>query len=66
MLFESGRAVFIKNSKIYLRKISMGFGGKSHTLTHFVAFEEHIADKTISKYLANGVVHEPSQFSAFT
>ena len=43
----------------------MGFGGKSHTLTDFVAFEEHIANKTISKHLANGVV-QPLQFSAFT
>ena len=60
-LFEAGRALFMK---ICSRKISWILNGKSHTLTHFVTFEEHMANKlkryqlSVSQnlYLADGVV----------
>ena len=58
-----GSVVFVKNSKIYSRRIQQSFDGKSRTLTHFVAFEERMADKAIvsisqnrAKSLADGVV----------
>ena len=46
MLFEAGRALFVKNSKIIIFKENKQvFDGKSCTLTHFVAIEEHTANK---------------------
>ena len=48
MLFEGGRALFMK----YWKKL--GFDSKSHTLTHFAAFE--VSHKTVAKSIADGVV----------
>ena len=42
-LLEAGRALFMKR----LKENKQGFTGKSRTLTHFVAFEEHMANKAI-------------------
>ena len=51
-LFESGGAVFIKNSRIYnFEENKQGFDGKSRTLTHFAALEEQYSGQSI-KYLA--------------
>ena len=45
-LFEAGRALFMKN---WQEENKNGFDSKSRTLTHFVAFEERMADKWLSK-----------------
>ena len=71
-LFEAGRALFLKNWKKYSRKtwfliLKHGFDGKGRTLTHLVAFEEHMADKvsrkTVAKLLLTALYR--LQFSAF-
>ena len=47
-LFESGGAVFIKNSRIYnFEENKQGFDGKSRTLTHFAALEEQYSGQSI-------------------
>ena len=52
---ESVSAVFIiSRIQNIFEENKQGFGGKSHALTHFIAFEEHMADKTVWKYLADG------------
>ena len=48
MLFEGGRALFMKNWK------KLGFDSKSHTLTHFVAFE--VSRKTVAKSIADSIM----------
>ena len=45
-LFEAGGALFMKN---WQEENKNGFDSKSRTLTHFVAFEERMADKWLSK-----------------
>ena len=45
-LFEAGRALFMKN---WQEENKNGFDSKSRTLSHFVAFEERMADKWLSK-----------------
>ena len=45
-LFEAGRALFMKN---WQEENKNGFDSKSRTLTHFVAFEERMADKWLVK-----------------
>ena len=48
MLFESGGAVFIKNSKIYnFEENKQGFDGKSRPITHFAALEEQYSGQSI-------------------
>ena len=37
----------MKRLKDILKENKQGFTGKSRTLTHFVAFEEYMADKAI-------------------
>ena len=47
-LFEAGGVLFLKHWKIYSWKTSMVLT-VSRTLTHFVAFEEHMAKKCLAK-----------------
>ena len=47
-LFEAGRALFMKNWKMF-EENKQGLDGQSCTSTHFVAFEEHVADKCLAK-----------------
>ena len=39
--------MFMNNSKDTFQEIKQGFDGESRTLTHFVAFEEHMVDEAI-------------------
>ena len=67
----------LKLVDLYLRRIERyirGFDGKSRTSTHFVAFEEHMADKRLGKpsphlfltALYQDLALYSLQFSAFT
>ena len=47
-LFEADRALFMKNWKMF-EENKQGFDGQSCTSTHFVAFEEPIADKCLAQ-----------------
>ena len=55
--------------KDIFQETKQGFDSKSRTLTHFVAFEEHMADKcfekTVAKSLADGTALYSLQFSSF-
>ena len=45
-LFEAGRAlIYLSRIEQYIRGNQAGFDSNSRTLTHFIAFKEHIADK---------------------
>ena len=48
MLFEAGRAVFIKNLKIYeFKENKQGVRWKLYFNSFFITFAEHMVDKAI-------------------
>ena len=49
MLFKAGKALFMRIERYIGGKQAWFCQLKPHFITHFVAFEEHMADKCLAK-----------------